>query len=92
MPGRFVGAAGCTHDAGDRVGEDEADSRRDDTGTERRVEGEESNAVNFVAGWPSPSLGRRGVDGPVMNRRCDRHDDAEDGHAVAGGGEVSVPP
>ena len=26
--GRFVGAAGCTHDAGDRVGEDEADSRR----------------------------------------------------------------
>ena len=48
--GRFVGAAGCTHDAGDRVGEDEADSRRDDTGTERRVEGEGGNAVNFVGG------------------------------------------
>ena len=48
--GRLVGAAGCTHDAGDRVGEDEADSRRDDTGTERRVEGKGGNAVNFVGG------------------------------------------
>lgn len=48
--GRFVGAAGCTHDAGDRVSEDEADSCRDDTGTERRVEGEGGDAVNFVGG------------------------------------------
>ena len=46
--GRFVGATGCTHNAGDRVGEDEADSRRNNTGTERRVECEGGDAVNFV--------------------------------------------
>ena len=48
--GRFVGAAGGTHNTGNRVGEDEADNRRDDTGTERRVEGEGGDAVNFVGG------------------------------------------
>lgn len=48
--GRLVGAAGGTHNAGDRVGKDEADNGGDNTGAERRVEGEGGDAVNFVGG------------------------------------------
>ena len=54
--GRLVRAAGCTHDAGDRVGEDKADSRRDNTGTERGVQREGGDAVDFVGGFACAEL------------------------------------
>ena len=54
--GRLVRAAGGTHDAGNRVGEDKADSRRDNTGTERRVEREGGDAVDFVGGFACAEL------------------------------------
>ena len=54
--GRFVGAAGGTHDAGNRVGEDEANSSSDNTGTERGVQGEGGDAVDFVGGFACSEL------------------------------------
>ena len=48
--GRFVGAAGGAHDAGNRVGEDETDNGGDSAYTECRVECEGGDAVDFVGG------------------------------------------
>lgn len=86
--GRLVGAAGGTHDAGDRVGEDEADSSRYNAGTERRVEREGGDAVNLADGAALTKLAGGEGGGAQAEQASDCHDDAEDGHAVAGGGEV----
>ena len=85
--GRFVGAAGGTHNAGNRVGKDEADNGGDNACTECRVEREGGERWISWAGWPSPSFREARVEAPRPNRpHC--HDDAEDGHTVAGGGEL----
>ena len=86
--GRLVGAAGGTHDAGNRVGKDEADSGRDNAYTECRVEREGGDAVDFVGGLALTELAGGEGGGTQTEQARDCHDDAEDGHTVAGGGEL----